>query len=209
MLFEQYYQIAKVNVKHNLWKYLLMASFFLCISPTILSIQNLDKKMSAKVLELFVALIGIILFVPSFLPENDTDIADLTASKYRSVAGVSLTRILEAGLGLLLLAGAYIFAMKQSGCQFDTMPYLFGTISEGAFLGAIGLVVYTVTGTIAIGYMAPMLYYMIAISTGDKYLKKLYLFSMMKGSYIEKYYLGLISIGLFGLIILIKHCKRR
>ena len=70
----------------------------LAASPLILGLSNLDAAESAKVLETYVALIGIILFVPVFLPEQNRDLWELVKAKYMNITSVYLIRV---GLSLL------------------------------------------------------------------------------------------------------------
>ena len=71
---EKYLEITKVQLKHHAWQHLLVSILLLAASPLVLGISNLDAAQSAKVLETYVALTGIILFVPVFLPEQDWDL---------------------------------------------------------------------------------------------------------------------------------------
>ena len=66
----KYVEIAKVQLEYNIWKHLCISLFLLAVSPLFLGVSNLDPEQSARVLEIYVALIGIILFVPVFLPEQ-------------------------------------------------------------------------------------------------------------------------------------------
>ena len=65
-------EITSVQLKHNVWKHLLISAGLLAASPLILGISNLDAAESAKVLETYVALIGIIV-------ENSESTAQLNA----------------------------------------------------------------------------------------------------------------------------------
>ena len=58
---ERYLQIGKVNLMHNVLWHLLACALLLCASPLVLGTSNLGERDTAKVLEMFVALIGIIM----------------------------------------------------------------------------------------------------------------------------------------------------
>jgi hypothetical protein len=206
---ERYYQIAKANLKFNLYPHLLISILFLCISPLLMGVENLDGVRTAQVLEMYVALVGIILFVPIFYPEQDKDIRDLTEAKFTSATGVYVARILEAVICLVLLVGIYIVWLKYNHCVFPVHELYLGTIAEALFLGGMGVVAYSISDQIAIAYMLPMVYYMMAISGGSKYLKSFYLFSMMRGSYEEKVYLAVTGVVFLLFGIGIRYCCRR
>jgi len=55
---EKYFEITKVQLKHNAWQHLLVSILLLAASPFVLGISNLDAAQSAKVLETYVALVG-------------------------------------------------------------------------------------------------------------------------------------------------------
>lgn len=169
----------------------------------ILGIENLDAVSTAKALEMFVALLGIVLLTPIFLPEQNKDIKDLVKAKFISSTVVYIIRILESLLSLIIFIGVAVLILKFNGCTFPEMNYFLGTLAEAIFLGGIGIFTYRIFDQIAVAYMLPMMYYIMAISGGRKLLKDFYLFSMMYGSYREK--IVLVTTGLI-LIMLALTC---
>ena len=65
---EKYCGLVKEQIRHNIGWQTGLSVLLLTGSPLILGIRNLDLAQSAKVLEMYVATIGIILFVPVFQP---------------------------------------------------------------------------------------------------------------------------------------------
>lgn len=186
---EVYGAIGRVNLRHNLGIHVLIALGLLAVSPLFMGIANLDTAQSAQVLEMYVALIGIILLVPLFWPDQDSNIRDLIYSKAVPAAAHQLVRLLEAFAILAALTGIFVLVMIKGGCSFPAGEYYLGTLAEAVFLGGLGVLAYGFTDVLAIGYMVPMVYYM-ANFAGNRYLGKFYLFSMMQGSMEEKIYLG-------------------
>ena len=74
---ERYWQIEKVNLKHNIPLHAAVCLLVLLVSPLLLGVENLGEQDSAKVLEIYVALIGIVLIPPVFLPEQNAEIRGL------------------------------------------------------------------------------------------------------------------------------------
>jgi membrane-associated HD superfamily phosphohydrolase len=206
---ERYLQIGKINLKLNLLPHLLIALVFLLVSPLMMGVENLDAARTAKVLELYVALLGIILLTPIFLPEQNQDIKDLMGSKYTSVTAVILIRVLEAFFSMAILIGGFILLLKQNYCSFPEMKYYLGTIAEAAFLGGLGFCAYSITDQIAIAYMVPMIYYILNYGSGKKLLKDFYLFSMAYGGYHEKVYLAITGFVLIVIGICYPYVNRR
>jgi hypothetical protein len=163
-----------------------------------MGVENLSAADTAKVLEMFVALIGIILLTPIFLPEQNKDIRDLVETKFISQVKVNIIRFLEAGLCLVFLVGAYIIILKQNNCNFPVIKYYLGTLAEAIFLGGMGLCAYSLFDQIAIAYMLPLVFYVFAIGGGKKLLKNFYLFSMGYGGYHEK-----VILAITGLLLVI------
>ena len=69
-----------------------VSCIWLLLTPVLVGTENLDQQGAAVPLEMFVALIGIILLTPVFLPEQNAEIHDLVASKYVSVLRIYLIR---------------------------------------------------------------------------------------------------------------------
>lgn len=189
MSMARYYQIGKVNLRFNLLPHLLLSLALLCISPVLMGVENLDASRTARVLEMFVALLGIILLTPIFLPEQNKDIKDLVEAKYTSLTAVYLIRILEGLLCLVILIGGYILVLQFNNCSFPEMKFFLGTLAEAIFLGGMGLCAYSLFNQIAVAYMLPLMYYVLAFGGGKKLLHNYYLFSMIYDSFQEKIYL--------------------
>ena len=103
---------------------------------------------------------------------------------------------------ILLLAvflGIYIGVLKYNHCEFPVLKYYLGTFAEMLFFGGLGLAFYGISNNLVIGYMAPVIYYVIAVGGGDKYLKMLYPFSMSLGRYAEKGWLFAAAVVLIAL----------
>ena len=184
---EKYLQIEKVNLKYHIPLHVLVCILLLAVSPLFLGVENLSAEDTAKVLERYAALTGIIMITPVFLPEQDKNLRELVCAKYVNSAFIYLTRLLGNVLLLALLLGVYMLMLYVGGCTFPAARYFLGTLAEMLFLGGLGLCLYGLSDNLVAGYMAPVVYYISAIGSGDKYLKLLYPFSMSAGSYTEKY----------------------
>lgn len=205
---ESVWQIEKINLKHHIPLHLLVCILLLGISPLLMGVANLSAEDTAKVLERYVALLGIILIVPVFLPEQDKNLRDLVYAKYRSASSVYLIRLLGNGCLLALFLGGYLWMLRRGNCTFPTAAYFLGTYAEMLFLGSIGLCCYGLFDHLVAGYMASMVYYITALGSGPKYLKMFYPFSMSMGSYTEKFWLAAAAIALTGIGIFFR-CRRK
>ncbi len=186
---ENYVEAGKIHLKYHLKYHLLAGLLLLCLMPFLTGVQYLEPNETAQTLEMYAALMGIIFLVPAFLPEQDRNIRDLLRSKKVSITCLHIIRILEALVFLALFTGACVVFLKYNGCEFPMWGYYLGTLAGALFLGGLGMFFYSLTDNIAVGYMIPIVYYVTNFS-GDKYLKNFYLFSMMGGSYVPKFYLA-------------------
>lgn len=183
---ERLWQIEKVNLKYNIPFHVLATLLLLCLSPFLMGVKNLVPQDTAKVLEMYVALTGIIMIPSIFLPEQEKEIRDLVSSKYTGSYTVYLVRLFGNVAVLSLFLGGYIFILKYNACEFPVIKYYLGTMAEMLFLGGLGLFAYGFSDNLIIGYMLPVMFYITAIGGGKKHLGIFYPFSMIIGSYKEK-----------------------
>ena len=186
---ERYWQIERVNLKHNIPLHVLVSALMLLVSPLLIGVANLGAQDTAKALEMYAALIGIVLLPPVFLPEQDHDIRDLVYTKYMDGAVVYLVRIIGNVVLMAALLGLYIGMLMYNECEFPVGKYFCGTLAEMLFMGGLGLFSYGISDNLVIGYTVPITYYIAAIGGGEKYLRMFYPFSMAGGSYREKVWL--------------------
>ncbi|WP_068783396.1 hypothetical protein [Paenibacillus phocaensis] len=207
-VWQTYSYIAKSNLKRNVLPHLLLALLFVLFAPVLFGISYLDATAAAIRLERFIALIGIVLLVPIFMPEQHKDIRDLTETKPVSQTGIFLVRLATSALLTLAIIAGFAWAMALNGSEFPLVRYTLGTFCGALFLGALGLFAHGIGHTPVIGYMIPLIYYVLNIG-GDKYVGKLYLFSMSRGSFGEKYTLLGAAVMLVSATCIIRTVIRR
>lgn len=205
---ERNWQIAKINLRHNIPLHILVCLVILGLSPFLMGTANLGAQDTAKVLEMYVALIGIVMAVPIFLPEQSRDIRDLVNTKYTHSAFVYLIRLFVNMLILSLFLLAYVLVLHGSNCVFPAVRYFLGTYAEMLFFGGLGIFFYGLCDNLVIGYMIPIVYYIAAMGGGNKYMKLFYPFSMATGSYREKFVLFVSAIVLIAAGIALR-CWRK
>ena len=201
---ERYFVVARENQKHNLWIPFLICILLLIVSPLFLGIENLTEPETAKVLEYYAVFISIILLPAVFLPEQDKDIRDLLSSKYMPVAKLYGIRMTQAIIYLMLLLGVYMCILKAGNCEFAFLKLYMGELATMVFLGGMGIFFYALTDQVVVGYMIPLLYYMLNITISPNKIKGLYLFSMSIGKYEWKWTLGIAGVLLLAAGIAIR-----
>ena len=194
-------EIAKINLRHNSLFSIASAVILCLLVPLLTGTANLDRSSAALPLEMFVSLIGIVLLTPIFQPEQNEEIDDLISSKYCSMGKVHWIRVVYSLMAAVVLIVLFAGYMRIQGC--DVTPALvLGTAADALFLGSIGMLTSALSDSTVIGYMPPLLYYVLNISVGPK-LGCFYLFSMTAGDYSTKFWLFaagtlMLSISLIG-----------
>ena len=205
---ERYVVVARENQKHNLWIPFLICILLLIVSPLFLGIENLTEPETAKVLEYYAVFISIILLPAVFLPEQDKDIRDLLSSKYMPVAKLYGIRMTQAIIYLMLLLGIYMCVLKAGNCEFAFLKLYMGELATMVFLGGMGIFFYALTDQVVVGYMIPLLYYMLNITISPNKIKAFYLFSMSIGKYEWKWTLGMAGVVLLAAGIAIRSKRK-
>lgn len=198
----QVWQIAKVNLRHNFLPLLLLAVVIMILTPILFGTTGLDSKAAAVPLEMLISIIGIILLVPIFQPEQDEEIRDLVASKYVDSTYVHLIRVIYSIIGIVLLVMVFSIFMIMSGCEI-TIELIGGTIADAMFLGAIGLFTSAVTSNAPVSFMIPLLYYVLNLTMKSRF-GNFNLFSMMSSDYHPNIWLFVSSIAFIVIAVLIK-----
>lgn len=188
----QVWQIAKVNLRHNFLPLLVPAVLIMLLTPVLFGTAKLDSKAAAVPLEMLISIIGIILLVPIFSPEQDDEIKDVIASKYIDSTYVYIIRIAYSIIGIVLLVLLFSLFMRLYACEI-TLKLVFGTIADAMFLGTMGLFVSAVINNLPVSFMVPLLYYVINIMMKSK-LGNFNIFSMMSGNYKPDSFLFVASI---------------
>lgn len=179
---ERYLSAGGSFIRRQYAPHILLTVLFCGMSGFFVSFRNLDASQAAKVMEMYLAFTGILLFTPLFMPEQDREIWLLERSKATPLWQLYLIRVLEATVLLMAVITIFVLLMRQGNSVFSIDSLWIGSFAEILFLGSIGFFVSGVTNQVILGYMVSVLYFIVNIG-GSKYLGKVALFQMMKGNY--------------------------
>lgn len=200
---EKYVKLAASFVKRQYYPHLLLLLLFVAFSGGFVSFRGLESQQAAKVMEMYVAFIGILLFTPLFMPEQDKEIWDLARSKGTAMWKVYFLRFFLALVNCLFVIILFLSCMIRGGSEFDFITLFRGACCEILFLGSIGFFASAVTNQVVIGYMLAVIYFALNMG-GGKYLGNFALFQMMQGKYGTWMYWLLGAIVLFTLGVIIR-----
>ena len=204
---ERYLAIGKETIRYHLIWQVLISIGILCAAPLVLGVRNLNIQETARVVEYYAVFPGIVLLVPIFLPEQNRDIRDLIRSKYTAVGAIYGIRLVLSIVVMMAVSALFLYALKIGECEFPFDTFYPGLLAGMVFLGGLGLLSYALCDNVVVGYMMPLLFYIVSMASGEKYLGKFYLFSMGTGSYEEKWYLALAGMLFLGVGIAVRSRK--
>ncbi len=174
-----YGKIISVNLKHHFRLPFLVAVSAAIVTPVLFNVNALTEIEAAKPIEFWLCLLGAILLVPVFSPEQDENVRDVICAKRFDYGRLCIMRVLYAFLTLVLLMAICVGVMKL--CESDVRIYhIIGGTSSALFLGAVGFTVAGMAGNAIAGYMASMLYYLANYGLKER-LGLFFLFPMSHG----------------------------
>lgn len=206
---ERFAALVKENLRFHLPIPFVLSLGLVVLSPLFVGIRNLSPQETAKVLEYVLVFLGILLFPPVFLPEQNPEVRDLLRARYTSLGTLYGIRVILALLSALALTGVYLAVLKEGNCSFELWKSYGGTISGIVFLGGIGIFAYGLTSQVVIGYMIPLLYYVLCMGAGPKKMGVFYLFAMTQGEFSWKIWQAGAGVLLLGAGILLQMRKDR
>ncbi len=197
-------EIVGINLRHNTFLSVIVSVAIIMITPIIFGTANLNQTESAIPLEMFVSLLGIVLFTPIFQPEQNHEIADVVFPKCVSMNVIYLIRAVYTFVFLIAFISLFGVFMRL---QKSDVTFLM-LIANAVFLGSLGMLAAALAGNTIVAYMIPMVYYMLNYGAGRK-LGNFYLFSMRTYNYQPKIWLLTTGIILVFLSLLIERLKKK
>lgn len=186
---ERYQKILVVNTRHNLLPHSIVSVLLILLAPVIMGTKNLNQQQVSKIIEIYISLIGIILLIPTFIPDMNHDIRDLIRSKKEPMPVLHMIRTVEAIVTIALIGIVSLLLLNEGNCIFSWVKMFYTLMANAIFLGGLGMLVFSLSDQIVFAYMIPLVYYMINYGGGKKQFGRFYLFSMQLNSMYEKHYL--------------------
>jgi hypothetical protein len=159
------------------------------VAPGFMGTRYLDSYQVAKIVEVYLSLIGIVLLLPVFVPDMNRDIRDLLSSKRVSMTVQQLLRLIQALFILSVIGVVFLAYLLNGSCMFHFNLMFYSFLANAIFLGGMGMFIFAVSDQIVFAYMIPFVYYMLCFAGGRQYLGNFYLFTLQYGSSVEKKYL--------------------
>jgi membrane-associated HD superfamily phosphohydrolase len=173
----RYLSIAKYNLRFNLLPFILAAMGVLFVTPVLFGVTALDVQSAAYPLELALPFIGVVLLTPVYSPEQDNGIMGTVASRETPYMLIYAMRIVLSVLLTLVLLCAFTGFMAAQESEV-TLLHAMASFANAVFLGGLGILAASISSSTVIGYMLPVLYFVLDLMGGNAPLT---LFSLMRG----------------------------
>lgn len=131
---ERYLSVGSSFLRKQYLPHLLVTALFCMMSGFFVSFRNLSPEQAAKVMEMFVIFIGILLFTPLFMPEQNREIWLLEKSKRTSLWQLYLVRILEAVVLLAVIVTVFVSVLYFGDSKFVIEKLWLGSFARFSFL---------------------------------------------------------------------------
>lgn len=148
-------------------------------------------------LEKFVSLIGIMLFIPAKSIDINNQVLETTQSKVIQVSIILLLRVILQICVLLLFVFLFCCVSLLMGSVFPVGFFALGAVANAIFLGSAGLLACLITCSAVIGYFVPCLLYLINLLMGNIAVV-LNLFSLAYLGYTDK--IIILAVGMIFLV---------
>lgn len=156
------------------------------VTPLFYSMTLISEKEMAMMGELYLSIIGIILFTYLADLEGKYSATEVVYSKSHPYGYTFIQRFLLMTILTLLIVLVITLIAKLRGGSFNVYEYTFGITITALFLGSLGLTVANLSNE-ASGYLVSFGYFMFEWFTRGKYTKSFYLNSLLNSSFDEKY----------------------
>lgn len=197
---------VKYNLRFNLLPQIGAAIGLLLLTPVLFGITALDAVSIAYPLELSLPFLGVILMTPVYSAEQDSGILDTVRVRkmpYLLICGIRI--LLSAAITDIFILG-FVLVMSCLECDVCFIHAL-ASCANAFFLGGLGILASSISGNVVVGYITPILYYVVDLTGGFDCFT---IFSMMrKGTTDGKGIIFIIGIFCTGVSVLCRHIRMR
>ncbi len=191
---ERVIKISEVFLRFQFLPFFVTSFLLTLLFPLFFGIENVALTESASVYERIFPIIGLILFIPLFLPDCDQNTLELIQTKKTSYFKILVIRLVQIFITLLFITifCLIIFQLEHSEIKFSL--FLFSGIADVCFLAGLMCLIFSLTMQPVTSLIVPLAYYIICLFSDDKYLKIFYFFTLVNEDFRSK--LLLLTVGL-------------
>ncbi|MBP1045994.1 hypothetical protein I6N96_06845 [Enterococcus sp. BWM-S5] len=177
--------VAETFIRCHYLRYMLGGVLFLLLLPSIVSLENLDMFQSAKVLEYWYSLIGLLLLFPLYLPDNEEEALAIIRSKRTSYSWIVCVRLIIESVYAVFLLILLLIMMKHGHSTFSVAYFLIRGSGAAFFLGGLSALVFAVVRHPVPSLLVPFFYYLVNMMNKEEYFGYVDLFSVAQNSWLS------------------------
>lgn len=190
-------ELVRYNLKILSIYNLLGALVVVLLTPLFFSLVRLNYVEIARAGEMFVSVIGIILFTYIGTIEESENVHEISYIKKTSHIYIFCIRFLILLVFAFILIGSVILWAKTHDGSFPFWEITIGTLITTLYFGMVGLTVSNFSKLNSAGYLVSFSYFAFEFATAGRFTKDFYTFSLTRHSFTEKYYLLGVILVLF------------
>jgi len=186
-----YLSAVKYNLRFNLLPHIVAAAGLLMLTPVLFGITALDAITVSYPLELSLPFLGVILLTPIYSSEQEPGTLDavrVRKTPYLLICGI---RVIMAAVLMFMFICGFVLLMSAMESEVSA-AHVLAAFANAVFLGGLGILASAISGNVVIGYMVPVLYFVLDLMGS---LGSFTMFSMMRhGTMDNKWILLIIRI---------------
>lgn len=201
--------IVKKEIKYNLLKPILISTIVFFIIFLFFGVTRISEENMIYIMEGFLPLIGIILMTPVFEQEHDYGVEQTIRTRRTSFSKTLICRTIVRILIYFLITILFAVFLNSSNSYMHYEKFLPQSLGIGFLYGSLGLLFFSITFNLIIGYLIPILYFMGNMFLGYEKMKVFYLFRLKMDMDLQYGYYFLIGIILIIVGVIIRMKKSR
>lgn len=188
--------LARYNLKLTVHYSWLLSAALLAAVPVFLDPQLMDRAGAAKLGELLVSFVGLIVY-PHLALLEDGGISETLYARRLHQHPLFLFRWLLTALYIFLAVTVLFGWLHGAGAAFALWPMIGGTVITAVAMGSAGLTAALLCGNLSAGYLTGFAWYLIDFTTKGRLTGPFYLFGLLSSCWDhDKWMLAAFSLAL-------------
>lgn len=205
---EKVIKLTSSFFKVHYFPFVVGGIFLTLFLPYVVGVRNSDVIMSAFIVERFFTLIGILLFIPLFLPDVNLEALTIIRTKTTPYWHILCIRFALIMTTTTALTFVFLWTLRLNHATFPFDTFFLGTLAIIIFLGGLSSFSFSLSRQPIIGLMASLIYYFACMFGGHRYLGQFYLFNLANFDWQSRLLLFTVGSVLMGLSVLYaNYCK--
>lgn len=196
-------KLSRTFFRFHYWPFVAVTILFLIVFPFLFGAQYLEPEQTAMIVERLFTIIGIVLFIPLYLPDRQKKILAVVRAKKTSYSRLLILRLVQILAMVLISLAVFLLVLKLNRSEFNFLEFFFAEFATVLFLGGLLNISYTFFQNLIPSTMVAMMYYVLNMFSGSKYFGPFYLYTLMENDWQSKIWLFLAGVVLLTVSIIL------